>query len=97
MAHRSQVYFCDISVEDYDSDFPHVPTNVFSEDRTHREEIEQDSNWQWNTTMPRPQHWYHERTQAMFVHGFDDPFQCSVEEVRLGAQSNPSPLSRSRR
>src|ERR1700677_2989051 len=96
MAHRCRGYFCDVSIEYYDSNFSHMPTNVFSQDRTHREKIKQDRNWKRNTTMARPKHGYHQRTQAMFVHGFDDSFQRGVEEVGLGTKTNPCPLSRSR-
>jgi len=53
MAHRCRGYFCDVSIKYYDSNFSHMPTNVFSQDRTHREKIEQDRNWKRASMLRR--------------------------------------------
>src|SRR5215471_4857038 len=92
VAHRCRAYFTSISVEDHHSNLLDIPSEHL-ENRAYGEQIEQDSNRQWHTAMTRAQHRHRERIQATLVHLFDNAFKRSVQEVWLGPQPNPRPLS----
>src|ERR1700760_4770125 len=50
MAHYCRSYFFGSSIEDNDPNFSHMSTNVLGKDRTHRQKIKHECNWQRYTT-----------------------------------------------